>query len=249
MQSLRSQFFIWLALFLLIANVQQHLGGHMKALKFITSIISVLIFSHYAHALNSLRPVNAPIKHISIDQQNLTVRIVGELPNECSIMPQPTLSTEGSEGQLLLSVTAYQMTDLCANRVGVAFDLAFDIRSLKFNIEELNLDPNASYKIVSKDGSASILFDFRDVPFTLPYASDVLVGDLQKIESENKYVLVTSDQVLEVNSPIIDLNNHLGDRVEVQGHILNLRIAGTSLIKREQTPSTFLITGINTTSY
>lgn len=221
----------------------------MKTTTQIFLFLGLTLSSIFSSAAPSLNTVKVSIQDIQYSDSTMMVEIAGLMPHKCAAMPHPELSTTDTPNSLVLGVKAYATNDVCALQVGGQYHLAFDIRSLKFELERLNLNPEGEYKIVSSNKQFAIVIDFRQIPFTLPYASESLLGEVRFVPSQNKFVLVTEDQVFNMNSPIIDLQKFAGQRFELQGHVLKQRIVRAPLINGRNEPVSLLVTGINTTSY
>ncbi len=215
-------------------------------------LVATVMTSALTYAAPSLQKINVNLQHIQYDEATMMVEMSGLLPHKCAAMPHPSLTATAETAEnhtLILGVRAYSFNDICALQMGGDYRLAFDIRSLKFELERMNLDPNAEYKIVSSNKEFAITINFKDVPFTLPYASDSLIGEIRFSESQNQFLLVTAEKVFQMNSPIIELEKYAGKRLELQGHVLKQRIMRAPFATSREELASLLVTGINTTSY
>ncbi len=150
----------------------------------------------------------------------------------------------------MLSVEARLAPGMCAQALGGLYQLGFDVRSLKFNIADLQLNPNASYHIVTADKSISLNIDFSKIPFTRPFATNIVSHALLTVDRAGNYVVVSNNRTqLVVDSPLINLNNFVGHTVELEGHIINVDRPVYSLTHFSSTaPSLILVTGLSNTS-
>lgn len=212
---------------------------------FITAELSMAanISSHEYH-------VDAPTQYLSFDEETLIVTATGALPNRCAKTPHPELFTTSESNVLILKIVATQSSEKCLAMIGGQFDLAFDIRSLKFNLIEMNLDPEAIYKIESENQKFSQIIDFSQAPLNITYSSETLMGDVVSSESpEALSIVLPNYQVVSIKSPYIDVEAYKGKTVEVQGHLLKSRKPGFNFGSAQKSEPSFLITGINTTTY
>ncbi len=99
------------------------------------------------------RIVTVQTTNIDYDATSMTILVSGYLPTQCVVTPRPKLSASSNPDVLILSVVGEDHSQFCTMMLGGGFELAFDIRSLKFDLIELSLDPEATYKIIKEDGT------------------------------------------------------------------------------------------------
>jgi hypothetical protein len=221
----------------------------LKKIAILLISAAVFTFSILSRAEGISRDLIAPIKTIQYDAESMILKITGNLPNRCTAAPRPSLSLMNSDQKvLLLQVVATTTSEFCIDILGSPYELAFDIRSLKHNLIELNINPNEEYVIITKSGWSETI-NFEEVPFNKSFATMKIAGGVFEVENGGKYVVVVDDeQAFVVKSTAINLDMYVGAEVEVQGHVLNKRTPGTSFGSNDEKPL-FLVTGINTTSH
>jgi hypothetical protein len=115
---------------------------------------TLLLASLSAKAMLAPHTVPVNVQEISYNSSTMMVTASGMLPNVCTAAPQPELRATSTPNTLELYVQGTMNSDNCIDLavVGNSFELAFDIRSLKFNIADLHLNPEATYRIVGAIG-------------------------------------------------------------------------------------------------
>lgn len=225
-------------------------GNKMKKLVFIATLSALITLSLMAKAENLPRTVSLQTDNVQFDPGSMIVNADGNMPTQCVVSPRPTLSKTNSDNTLLLSIVGADYSQSCMMMLGGPFKLAFDIRSLKFEIAALGLDPEATYKIITEDGSLAATVHFGSSPMNRPYATDSAVGGIFAAENGGSTVIIISDtERLVLNSPFIDVLKFIGKRVEVQGHIVKARMPNANISSDATVPPALLVTGISTTAF
>ncbi|MCB0351096.1 MAG: hypothetical protein KDD38_07920 [Bdellovibrionales bacterium] len=221
----------------------------MNKIIFLVTLSALLTLSIFAKAEIQPRIVSVPMTNMNYDNESMTLELMGYLPTQCVVSPQPKLSATKLSNVLMVTVVGSDFSENCTMAIGGAYQLAFDIRSLKYNIVELNLDPEATYKLITQDGSEIATVAFGETPLVRPYATHHAVGAVLAVENDGRATIVLpSNEVLHLNSPFINVAPFVGQHVEVQGHMVKYHTPGTSLKPMATTPQTIIVTGINTTA-
>jgi hypothetical protein len=247
-QYLREGIRLCLALILLIFAVVA--GGHMK--KFFILFAFTLVFTSaiFARAAQSnTHLVGTSIKSIAYNEKTMVVKISGFLPNLCAIAPRPTLIPTKNPRVIQLSVAAEMNGDVCmaVTMVGGTFELAFDIRSLKFDLADIHMDTEAKYEIVSTSGEKIAEIDFGQYAFDFPFATHKVSGGVFAVMNDGRVIVKAEQgQDIEVRSPFINLKKYIGRQIDVAGFVVKGQhpALGNNEIERP----IFLLTGLNTTA-
>lgn len=168
----------------------------------------------------------------------------GNFPNPCVADPQPSLRPSAIPNQLILIVAASVTSEICLESVGANYHLAFDIRSLKYVLQNLNLDPDQAYHIVSDSADFDMVVDFSDDPLNFKFSTVAYEGILRK--SVDGYFLESNAQKIRIKSPNIDLSEQVEKLVKLQGHILRQSTPAVQLVTPVASPS-LLVTGLVST--
>lgn len=226
-------------------------GGSMKKLILLFIIALAVTSSIFANAGNRVLPINVPIKSAQYDESSKIVYLTGYMPTRCAASPHPTLQLDEKTGDLILVVEAFGDKSACMlmTVVGGKFDFAFDIRALKTTLVELSLDTEATYKIRTADNSIVTEINFGQVPTATPYATtSVESGVIQAFEN-GTLAIVSNNESYEISSPFISADKYIGQRVEIQGHVVEQQNADASPTSQDVNKPLFIVTGINTTAY
>lgn len=222
------------------------IGGVMYKVIFLFLFSSVLTFTSFLYAATLPQKVSVPLESIKFNDASMTVKLRGILPNRCAVSPQPLLLKSKEDGVLILDIVADNFAEACITLVGGKFELAFDIRSLKFNLVDLNLDPNATYKIITADGALDVIVNFGKSVFNRPYSSTEIFGSVFAVENNGQFVVAVSPtEAFQMKSPFIDMSAYVGKTVQVQGHVVNITNPGLKM--NHSDAPTILVTGISTT--
>ncbi|OFZ19519.1 MAG: hypothetical protein A2Z20_06365 [Bdellovibrionales bacterium RBG_16_40_8] len=222
----------------------------MKKILITITILTVLLVGPSLVFANNTREVDVSIGSIGFEPDSMVVRVQGVLPTRCTTYPHPKLTKTDSDSVLILRIAAETTAELCMLMLGGDYDLAFDIRSLKFDLENLGLDPDATYTILTEDYSFSVEVNFAEVQLNLPYSSKHIFGKILTVENDGRYaVAVSSSEILNVNSPFIDMNKYVGEAVEVMGHVVKARTPSLGVSAAANSSPTYLITGISTIAH
>ncbi len=100
------------------------------------------------------------VTYAEYDQVNKVLMVQGQLSTPCMNSPRPLLSPSGKEGVLILDVVAKQTRLLCSAVLGNEYELAFEIRDLKYDLAEMNLDPEGRYTIITRNAELFVEIDF-----------------------------------------------------------------------------------------
>ncbi len=222
----------------------------MKQFAIIFTIAVALTVSIFAKASNEIRAVEVGIQSVKFDETTMIVKIVGNLPNLCTASPQPILKLTKDSSVLELTVDAKMHGDVCVSvaMVGGVYELAFDIRSLKSDIEQLKIDTNAKYKIIASNGTFVAEIDFSKFANEFQFATHQVNGGTFAVLNDGRYMIVVDQATsVEVRSPFINIKKYLGQHVDVTGFVVNSQkpvIVGDQIEK-----PLFLLTGLNTISH
>jgi hypothetical protein len=223
-------------------------GNFMKRIIFLLTFSIVFTASFVAKADQTVREIGVPTSNIQFEQESMTVTLNGLLPTRCVTSPHPVLSKTNEANVLELTVAGFQSSGMCMSMIGGQYELAFDIRSLKYEIQKLTLNPEASYKIVSADRSFDVTVDFSQAPFNMNFSTENVIGGIFTSDTNGGVAIeLLNHEVIPVNSPFIDMENYLGKIVEVQGHLLKTH---TPIFPdgRKESSRALLVTGINLTA-
>jgi len=210
----------------------------------ITVAASVLVRADEAYR----REIIVPIQHVEYLDQSMTVKLSGYLTSPCLSEPRPGLSLSEDNTTLILDVIATQRGQICAAVIANQYDLAFDVRTLRSDIIALNLNPDAQYKITTRDGRLSIDVDFNVASVANNYTTQQIAGNIFAVENSGKFVVVVSPELaFEVKSPFIEMAKYVGAKVTIQGRLVSSRKPG-AIFDHSLQPlaATILLTGINT---
>jgi hypothetical protein len=100
------------------------------------------------------------VTYAEYDKANQVITVQGQLSTPCMNSPRPTLSSSGQDGVLVLDVVAKQTRLMCSAVLGNEYELAFEVHDLKNDLAEMNLDPEGSYTIVTRNGELFVEIDF-----------------------------------------------------------------------------------------
>lgn len=193
--------------------------------------------------------VPLPTKSIHYSPETMVLTVTGNLPNQCAASPRPILNASEHPNILVLNFVATQVEEQCITLLGGAYDLAFDIRSLKSHLVEIGANPESTYKIISRDGSFTEVVDFSKV-LTTSYSTQEIIGGVFVNQATGQYIVsVSPTEFFELNSPFINVEKYIGKKVELQGHLLKIRTPEVGARKMIPPQPSFLVTGINTTAY
>ena len=210
--------------------------------------IGFVCFASVASAKNLGTIRDLTIEQIEYDEKSRTISVSGQLPNLCVSKPTPYLEKIEGSDQLVLKVFGVQAGDFCIQLVPGPFALAFDVRVLKKNVEELNLDPNKSYTIVTDSIDFSIEVDFSEVSIGQKFSKFHVANGLLQVENDGRAVVVVNEkEAFNLNSPSIEVSSFSGN-VEIQGYLV--KNASPVLVpgKLPSDKPTILVTGINATA-
>ena len=215
-------------------------------------ISAVITWASISFASISSNTTEAAVQsaQFSFDKNSMTIEVTGRLPNLCAVEPHPVLQPTAQPNTLMLSVEARLAPGMCAQALGGFYQLGFDVRALKFNIANLQLNPNGTYRIVTADKSISLNIDFSKIPFTRPFATNIVSHARISVDQAGHFVVVNNNKTqLVVDSPFINLNNFVGHTVELEGHIINVDRPVYSLTHfSNNDPSLILVTGLSNAS-
>jgi hypothetical protein len=100
------------------------------------------------------------VTYAEYDETNKVLTVQGQLSTPCMNSPRPTLSPSGKDGVLVLDVVAKQTRLLCSAVLGNEYELAFEVHELKYDLAEMNLNPEGRYTIVTRNGELFVEIDF-----------------------------------------------------------------------------------------
>jgi hypothetical protein len=198
---------------------------------------------------NESREVTINSAQVEYNADTMVVKVTGNLPNLCVVAPRPQLALTEKANVLALEVKADASTDNCIETVGVQYQLGFDIRSLKFDLEALKIDTDATYTILANHGTLAMTVDFSKVPYTRPFATNIVPHGVLTVENDGRFTIAVSEsEAFSVKSPIIDLHKFIGQPVSLEGHVVNVR--GTSVINDPSVAKqVLLVTGLSSTQH
>ncbi len=184
----------------------------------------------------------------SYNPQSMIVNVSGRLPNPCVASPHPILVRTAQPNTLMLEIQAQREGNMCIQMLGGYYQLGFDARALKFNIANLQLNPNADYTIVTNSG-LSLNIDFAKIQFTRPFATTVVPQGYLTVQAGNMIVTAANGSQFVVDSPLINLQKFVGQTVELEGHVINVDRPVFSLTDASANePSLMLVTGLSNAS-
>jgi hypothetical protein len=232
----------------------------MKTISKNTSILSsltlgiALLMSVTTHAEIAPKTHMVPVsvESLNFDQTNMMVTASGTMPNPCTAAPRPELRQTSKNAVLQLVVNGEMAGDVCVavDMVGNSYELAFDIRSLKFNLSDINADTNGVYTIIGPNGKVLTEIDFSKVAFDLPFASHQMSDSKLAVMNDGRVVVAAGNSAtFEVRSPFIDLKKYVGHTVDISGIVVDAHSSDFSLGRSQIERPLFLLTGLNTTTH
>ncbi len=234
-----------------IAYCSHIAGGHMKQFLLILTFSLAFTVAIFARAAApTIHMVAAPISDLKYSSTSMIVKISGYMPNLCAASPRPVLTVTKDTGVLQLSVAAEMAGDVCmaVTMVGGTYELAFDIRSLKYDLADLHVDVNGIYRFLGPNGLQVAEVDFSQFSFEFPFATQKVAGGVFTVMNDGKLiVIVDKNTAFEVRSPFINLKKYIGHQIDVSGLVLENQkpSIGGGAIERPL----FLLTGLNTTAH
>lgn len=222
----------------------------MKQFLIIFAVAAVLTASIFARAANETKAVDVAIQKVNFNANTMIVKVAGHLPTLCAASPRPELRLTKEAGVLELAIEAKQHGDICISvaMVGGVYELAFDIRSLKYDIEQLKLDTAGTYKIVASNGEFVAEVDFGKIAFEFPFATHEVSGGEFQVMNDGRYMIVIDASTsVEVRSPFISLNKYVGKHIDLSGIVIKSQnpVIGGGQVEKPL----FLLTGLNTTTH
>jgi len=214
-------------------------------------VFGLLTLPAFAQTAPVSHLVPVAVQKLNYDTESMMVTASGVMPNLCTAAPRPELRATANSSVLQLVVNGEMNGDVCMALalVGNSFELAFDIRSLKFNLADLHLDSDGTYKIIGADGKLVAIVDFGKVPFDQPFASHQISNAKLALTENGSIIAVASDSTsVEVRSPIIDLKKYIGRPVDMSGLVVNAHSDDFSTGRSQIERPLFLLTGLNTTT-
>ncbi len=210
---------------------------------------AIITWASFSFAAN-LHPATISNAQFQFHPDSMIMQISGRLPNPCAYEPHPVLVRTQNPHILALTVAVKQSAGECIDMVGGSYQLAFDVRSLKFDLIRLHLNTNADYNIVAENGAINFNINFSNIPFTRPFATDVIQNAVLTAGQNGTFIASTpGGKQLVMDSPLINLNQFKGQNVEVEGYLLNITRPGFSLTQSvTDQPTLMLVTGLTSTS-
>lgn len=131
----------------------------MKKLIITLYVATVLAIALIAQASSAADFVTLSGSYVAVSKDSSKVLIAGRYPNPCVSNARLVVETI-SKDTILFKVVANKLSEVCTSVLGKGFKFVQSTKSLKTQLEDLNLDPSGIYNVVSENGRLNAIVDF-----------------------------------------------------------------------------------------
>jgi hypothetical protein len=199
----------------------------MKRILIVGYIFSVLLVSGFARAAENSHPLL--IKDVKYKEGSWKIQVSGPLPNLCVSSPQPTLSKEDANPNvMILQMVGKSTAELCGQAVRGSYNELIDLRGLMAR-SGIRLRPGVRYTIKADGHPFEVSFEG---PLDINSTGGVVEvsGLLMKTPTGQMAILTNEQYLVLVDGSLFDCRPFLNTYVSVVGHFGPLQTADNRMM-------------------